>query len=209
MDPLGTVVEFISYEGAFTASGGPADGLTAVDVGVNETNATTAGSSLQRLNTTLPSTPNAGTWGGPFTESPGDLNVFPAAEFSITATDADKAEGTGGTTDFTFTVTRGVNTTGANDVNYTITPALTDGVDADDFSPMGLPAGTLNFAATDTSMTITVTVNGDNDVEADEGFVVTLSGATGGATITTDTANGTIQNDDVVPKLRFESAACF
>ena len=43
VDPLGTVVEFISYEGSFTASGGPADGLTAVDVGVNETNGTAAG----------------------------------------------------------------------------------------------------------------------------------------------------------------------
>lgn len=42
------VVEFLSYEGAFTATDGPANGLSSVDVGVSEGGATPAGQSLQR-----------------------------------------------------------------------------------------------------------------------------------------------------------------
>ena len=48
VDPSGTVVEFLSYEGAFTAVGGPADGLTATDLGVRESSSTLSTESLQR-----------------------------------------------------------------------------------------------------------------------------------------------------------------
>ncbi|MEL6435652.1 MAG: hypothetical protein AAFP99_02540 [Pseudomonadota bacterium] len=44
----GDVVEFFSYEGAFVADGGPADGETSVDVGVSEPSNTPVGFSLQR-----------------------------------------------------------------------------------------------------------------------------------------------------------------
>ncbi|MFM5957229.1 MAG: hypothetical protein ACKOQ2_08695, partial [Dolichospermum sp.] len=43
----------------------------------------------------------------------------------------------------------------------------------------------------------TVDVQGDTTVEPNEDFTVTLSNPTNGATITTATAIGTIQNDDV------------
>jgi DNA/RNA endonuclease G (NUC1) len=45
-----TVVQFLSYEGTFTATNGPAAGLTSTDVGVEESSSTTATQSLQ-LNT--------------------------------------------------------------------------------------------------------------------------------------------------------------
>ncbi|WP_422050833.1 ExeM/NucH family extracellular endonuclease [Shimia sp.] len=45
-----TVIEFLSYEGALTAVGGPADGLASTDVGVSETGSTPVGFSLQRNN---------------------------------------------------------------------------------------------------------------------------------------------------------------
>ena len=48
VDPQGTVLEFLSYEGSFAAIDGPANGLTSVDVGVEESSATPAGFSLQR-----------------------------------------------------------------------------------------------------------------------------------------------------------------
>lgn len=48
VDDNGAVVEFLSYEGSFTATDGPASGLTSTDVGVSETSATPAGQSLQR-----------------------------------------------------------------------------------------------------------------------------------------------------------------
>ena len=43
----GVVVQFLSYEGSFTASGGPADGMTSTDIGVSEPGNTPVGQSLQ------------------------------------------------------------------------------------------------------------------------------------------------------------------
>ncbi|MEE4190390.1 MAG: ExeM/NucH family extracellular endonuclease [Halieaceae bacterium] len=44
----GTVLEFLSYEGQFTAAGGPADGIASDDIGVAESSGTAIGDSLQR-----------------------------------------------------------------------------------------------------------------------------------------------------------------
>src|SRR5256885_14744382 len=52
----GHVVEFLSYEGAFTAAGGPADGMTSIDIGVAESSSP-VGQSLARDPT--------GVWSGP------------------------------------------------------------------------------------------------------------------------------------------------
>src|SRR5262249_44115045 len=58
-------------------------------------------------------------------------------------------------------------------------------------------AGTLTFAAGDTTKTITVLVNGDNINEPDEVFYVNLSNADG-ATIDDGQGQGTILNDDAL-----------
>ncbi|MEZ6131872.1 MAG: choice-of-anchor I family protein [Planctomycetaceae bacterium] len=199
VNALSTVVEFISYEGTFDATAGPASGMSAVDVGagIAETNSTPSGFSLQR-NNAVPGVPGA--WAGPFDDSPGTLNVFPAPSFEVTPLEAVKAEGnTGDTTTFTFTITRSGDTSGANDVTWAVTGAAVNGADASDFSGAAFPSATETFAAGETSRVITVQVQGDTDVEPDERFTVTLSNATGGATITTATAEGTIQNDDAAP----------
>ncbi|MBJ6982316.1 endonuclease [Luteimonas sp. MC1572] len=47
IDPQGNVVQFLSYEGAMTASNGPAAGLTSTDIGVFESNMAPVGTSLQ------------------------------------------------------------------------------------------------------------------------------------------------------------------
>lgn len=47
VDPTGAVVQFLSYEGSFAASNGPAAGMTSVDIGVAESNSTAPGTSLQ------------------------------------------------------------------------------------------------------------------------------------------------------------------
>jgi DNA/RNA endonuclease G (NUC1) len=54
VDAAGAVVEFLSYEGAFTAADGQAAGRTSTDIGVAEVSSTPLGRSLQRLAT--------GTW---------------------------------------------------------------------------------------------------------------------------------------------------
>lgn len=51
VDDTGSVVEFLSYEGQMTAVGGPANGMTSVDIGVSETSSTPVGHSLQRAGT--------------------------------------------------------------------------------------------------------------------------------------------------------------
>ena len=48
VDGTGAVVEFLSYEGQFTATSGPAASITSVDIGVAETGSTPIGFSLQR-----------------------------------------------------------------------------------------------------------------------------------------------------------------
>jgi hypothetical protein len=66
VDSNGAVVEFLSYEGSFTATGGPANGQTSVDIGVSEsTDTTPAGHSLQRTGEFTWDTPRASTKGGP------------------------------------------------------------------------------------------------------------------------------------------------
>jgi predicted extracellular nuclease len=47
VDPTNTVVQFMSYEGVFTAVGGPANGLTSTDIGVSEAGSEPVGQSLQ------------------------------------------------------------------------------------------------------------------------------------------------------------------
>jgi predicted extracellular nuclease len=49
VDDTDSVSEFLSYEGAFTADGGPADGLVSTDIGVEESSGTSLGQSLQKV----------------------------------------------------------------------------------------------------------------------------------------------------------------
>ncbi|MGB7324824.1 MAG: Calx-beta domain-containing protein, partial [Rubripirellula sp.] len=116
---------------------------------------------------------------------------------SIVASDGDEAEGDAGTATLTFTVTRGANIMGSTSVDYVVTGTATDPATADDFVGGVLPSGTISFADGVAMQTITVGIVGDTNVETDEGFVVTLSGATGNAVIQTASANGIVRNDDL------------
>ena len=51
VDPLGELIQFLSYEGSFTAQGGPADGMESEDIGVSESGSTPVGYSLQLAGT--------------------------------------------------------------------------------------------------------------------------------------------------------------
>ncbi|SLN12085.1 Endonuclease/Exonuclease/phosphatase family protein [Roseivivax jejudonensis] len=127
-------------------------------------------------------------------DSPFPAGSFVAGEpgFSIAAEDADKAEGDAGTTPFTFTVTRPIDTDSAATVDYAVTSAEAD---AADFGG-ALPSGTVSFAANKTSRTLTVDVSGDTDMEDDEAFTVSLSNPSRGSISVAD-ATGRIVNDDL------------
>ncbi|HEX3694060.1 MAG TPA: DNA/RNA non-specific endonuclease [Polyangia bacterium] len=66
VDGTGAVVEFLSYEGSFTAANGPAFGLLSVDIGVRELGTEAPGQSLQRSAT--------GAWNGPAPSTFGACN---------------------------------------------------------------------------------------------------------------------------------------
>lgn len=116
---------------------------------------------------------------------------------SVAATDADLPEAANGASrDYTFTVSRSGYTDRASSVDWSVAGIGTHAADAADFVGGTLPSGTINFAAGETSKTITVTVNGDYYQETDEGFRVTLGNASAGTTLSTGSADGTIRNDD-------------
>lgn len=182
----GTAFEFLSYEGSFAATNGPANGQTSTDVVAVQGGSTPAGSSVQKIGSTWYATCGQNTLG--------NTNARPTV--SIAATDASKAEGNAGTTAFTFTVTRGGLTTGTTTVNYAVTGSGANPADAADFGGT-LPTGSVTFMAASTSETITINVSGDTDIEPNEEFTVTLTAAPDcGTDIATATATGTILDDD-------------
>jgi predicted extracellular nuclease len=73
VDPGNNVVQFLSYEGAFLAAGGPADGMTSTDIGVSEPYSTPVGDSLQLTGTGTAS--EHFTWSGPLPNTFGAVNT--------------------------------------------------------------------------------------------------------------------------------------
>ncbi|HXH42086.1 MAG TPA: FG-GAP-like repeat-containing protein, partial [Thermoanaerobaculia bacterium] len=154
-----------------------------IDDGVNEANET--------FTVTL-STPGGGAvLGSPASATATIIDDDPLPTLAIN--NVSKAEGTGGTTNFVFTVTL----TGATEQNVTFNYATADGtaIAPGDYATT---SGTLGFSPGTLTRTIAVPVFGDAVTEADETFTVALSSPTN-ATITTATGTGTIQNDDFPP----------
>jgi len=98
------------------------------------------------------------------------------------------AEGDQGTVEATFTVSL-FETAGAVSVNWTTADGSAGGADYESDS------GLLSFAAGETSKTITVSIQGDENDEANEDFFVNLSGAFG-AEIIDGQGRATIVDDD-------------
>jgi glucose/arabinose dehydrogenase len=120
---------------------------------------------------------------------------------TISINNRSVTEGNAGTVIAGFTVSLSTAIGLPVSVNY----ATADGTaaSANDYASA---SGTLTFNPGETSKTISVTINGDVTVEADETFTVTLSAPTN-ATLATAVGTGTIINDDVAGTLRFSNAA--
>ena len=118
--------------------------------------------------------------------------AFPGT-LQFSSTTATAGEGAG-TQDLTVTRTSGSD--GAVTVEYAVTGGTATGSGTD----YTLASGTLSFADGETSKTITVNITDDGTYESDETVEVTLSNATGGASLGTDTvATLTISDNDVAP----------
>jgi predicted extracellular nuclease len=191
VNSVATVVEFWSYEGVITASGGAANGMTSVDVGVAETGSA-SGTSISRT-----SGPPGATWVLDADDTPGAFNhnqVLPqggtaAPAVAVSDVSVNEAAGT-----MTFTVTRTNAVAGAFSIAY----ATADGT-ASAGSDYTATSGTLNFADNQVSATVTVAISNDGTPELDETLFLNLSNPTNGATIGDAQATGTIINDDGTP----------
>jgi hypothetical protein len=200
IDPNGVVVEFVSYEGSFTAANGPAQGRVSTPIGASESG-TASGTSIGRIGSGDKAADF--TWALISDDTPGGVNagqtfgtVVVDRPGAFAVADATVTEGNAGTTPIVFTVTRGADSNVAASVSYTVQlPGGATGASAADFAAPTL-AGTLSFGANEFSKTITLNVAGDLVNEADETFTVTLSAPTNGATLADASAVGTIANDD-------------
>jgi len=203
--PGGEVVEFLSYEGPITASGGAADGLTSTDIGVAQTGSDLAGLSLQR--TGEGSSGEDFTWTGPVEQSLDTLNagqsfLDPNGVGQVSIRDASVAEGDSGTSDLVFTVRRAGGLAQAGSVDYSV--VLDGTADAGDLAADAVLSGTVDFAVGQVSATVRVAVAGDTIGEGNETLSVTLSNPSPSLTIADGTATGTIVNDDPVALAIYE-----
>ena len=127
--------------------------------------------------------------------------------FNASVTEGDAGEDR----NLIFTITRGGITGVEASVDYSVNGIFSTPANDDDFStysdddvtgaPVVLPlSGTLEFAANETSKTVTLVVQGDDSVEANEFVQILLSNpvAQGGEQVSITDANGTgtIFNDD-------------
>lgn len=128
---------------------------------------------------------------------------------TVSATDAIKSEGTGGSpTSFTFTVLREGNLNVTSSVKYTVAAngSGAAAAAATDFPEGKFPAGTVSFVAGEMTKLITIPVIADSGLEGNEGFKVTLSSPTGATLGATTFATGTINNDDASLSIAATSA---
>jgi len=124
----------------------------------------------------------------------GAIDSDDSVAVSIAALSAVKPEGTGGTTAYTFTVSLSQAGLTGLTVDWSVDGSGQSPATALDF---GGTSGTVSFAAGETIATVTVSVLGDNAVERDEEFTVSLSNPAAGLAIGAGAATGTIVNDDL------------
>jgi hypothetical protein len=125
-----------------------------------------------------------------------DIFVVRAAEVSIAPLDAAKLEGDSATSEFTFTVSRDWYINSEITVHWVLSGSGANPADADDFGGV-FPSGQVTFSAGATEQIITIDVNGELEVEEDEGFTITLTDSNENSQIIGKTADGTILNNDI------------
>jgi hypothetical protein len=124
--------------------------------------------------------------GGEFSDAP------PPPPPAISISDASGLEGNSGQATLNFTISLSKASLTPVTVAYTTADATATTAGSDYVAT----AGTLTFAAGQTTRTVSVKVNGDTTFEPDETFSLELSNQSG-ATITDNLGLGTIRNDDV------------
>lgn len=125
-----------------------------------------------------------------------NANVAPS--LAITATNATQASSPTAIVPFTFTITRSASITGSTTVNYSVAGYGSNPALATDFSGGVYPSGTVSFTSGVATQVVTINVAAQTLIELTKTFQVTISGASGGATISNATAVGTINSGGTV-----------
>ncbi len=165
VDNTGNVVQFLSYEGSFTAVGGPADGLTSTDISVAETSTTPVGFSLQLTGTG--SVSDNFTWSGPADDNFNNVNNGQTFEGGGTTAGVTITQ-SGGSTDVneqgetSDTYTIALNTTPTGTVSIAIAADGETQISADGVNFFN--SVTLDLTNTNPQ---TITVRAVNDFEAE------------------------------------------
>ncbi len=131
----------------------------------------------------------------------------PGPTFTFAAATGSIVEGNAGTSTYTFVVNLAPAATTASTVQVSLNPAGSTATAGTDFA-FASPT-TLTFPAGSTSQTVTLTVTGDTQPEANETVVLSLSNAsTGNSVGSTASHTLTITNDDgPAPTVAFATAA--
>jgi predicted extracellular nuclease len=195
----GQVVQFLSYEGAMTATNGPAQGMTSSDIGVLESGGDAPGLSLQLIGTG--SAYADFTWTSARDDNFGAVNtgqdfLGDGATGQIRIQDASIQEGNSGETLLVLTVTRAGGVGSAASVDYAI--ALNGSFDIDDIGAGQPLSGTLSFDIGQREQAVVIRIAGDTMGELNESATVTLSNPVGPVTIADGSATATILNDDPI-----------
>jgi uncharacterized protein len=202
VDPYGRVVQFLSYEGVFVATSGPANGLSSTDIGVSEASGPAAGLSLQLVGTG--STAADFTWVAAADDSFGAVNtgqtfLSGTDQGQIRVNDVSIVEGNDSnetTTVVTITIYRAGGFDSVATVDYALN--FSGSADSSDLGSDIVTEGTLTFGVGVTQVTLQYIIDGDAVGEDNETFSINLSNVTGNAVITDSTATITILNDDPV-----------
>ena len=126
---------------------------------------------------------------------------------AIAAQNAVRTEGHGGSTPFTFTISRTGVIDAAQSVAWPVVSASGGPrASATDFVGGTMPSGILDFAAGEARKTITANVAGDTSRENDEAFLARLANPTNGLQITQAEAQGIILRDETVMAIAATSA---
>lgn len=107
----------------------------------------------------------------------------------------DRLEGNAGDNSYVYTLTRTGDLSGLATLDFEVTGSGTHAANAEDFGGT-FPMGQVTFNPGEAKTTLVIRVQGDQTVEFEEGFTVTIDDPTEKAQITTASATGTIRNDD-------------
>ncbi|MEJ6394812.1 ExeM/NucH family extracellular endonuclease [Gymnodinialimonas sp. 2305UL16-5] len=115
-----------------------------------------------------------------------------SGSYSIAAETDVVFEGDAGLTGVSFTITRSGDVTEAGSVDFTLSGELSD----DEIATI-VDAGTVEFAAGQSSATFTIEVNADVIIEDDETLTITLSNPVGGEIGTVEASVEILDDDDL------------